>query len=519
MTRAWFTKPRLLALAAGGLPALTFPEPSLWWLAYVCLVPLILVIRSAPSGREAIMRGWWGGTGFIFAVHHWLIPNLYVFLLVVAVAVGALWAPWGWLTWRVLREPRPYAALALVPSAWIAIELVRSLEYLGGPWGLMGASQWQVRPALALASLGGVWLVSALVVAANVAVAAGLAFPEVRGHAVAGVVAIVALMLGWWAVAPGPTETGSARIAVVQPGVVHDPQERFDRGAALTGELAGQDIDVVVWGESSVGFDLDARPDLRDRLGALAAEVGAPVLVNVDARRTGPPGIFKSTVLVAADGSSALQDDKNLQYDKMRLVPFGEYVPLRFLFGWVTGATEAAGEDRRRGDEMAVLDAGGLRLGPLVCFETAFPDMSRGLADRGADVLVFQSSTSTFQQSWAPEQHASLAALRAAETWRPAVHATLTGVSAAYDADGRLVGSLATSERTASVFEIPIVTGTSPYVRFGAWVPVLALAVLAGAAFRMLVARYMRTRSGNGASAPVSAAVSEAEAPLPDREG
>lgn len=512
MVRAWFTKSRLLAFAAGGLPALTFPEPSLWWLAYVCLVPLILVIRSAPSGREAIMRGWWGGAGFIVAVHHWLIPNLHVFLLAVAVVVGALWAPWGWLTWRVLREPRLSAALALVPSTWIAIELVRSLEYLGGPWGLMGASQWQVRPALAVASLGGVWLVSALVVAANVAVAAGFVFPEVRRHAMAGAAAIVALVLAWWAVAPGPTETGGARIAVVQPGVAHDPQERFDRAEALTSQLASQDIDVVVWGESSVGFDLTARPDLSDRLVTLAAEVGAPMLVNVDARRTGSPGIFKSAVLVTEDGSS------DQQYDKMRLVPFGEYLPLRFLFDWLTGLTEAAGEDRRRGDGLAVLDAGGLRLGPLVCFETAFPDMSRGLADRGADVLVFQSSTSTFQQSWAPEQHASLAALRAAETWRPAVHATLTGVSAAYDADGRLLGSLATSERSVAVFEIPIVTGTSPYVRFGAWVPVLALAVLAGAAVRMLVARHTRTRSRNGAVTPEMPAESRVTAPTPDRE-
>ncbi|CAM5461161.1 Apolipoprotein N-acyltransferase [Streptomyces alboniger] len=98
----------------------------------------------------------------------------------------------------------------------------------------------------------------------------------------------------------------------------------------------------------------------------------------------------------------------------------------------------------RKGSRQVVINVGhGLRIGPMVLFETAFPDMTRHLAEDGADVLVGQSSTSSFQRSWAPEQHASLAALRAAETGRPMVHATLTGVSAVYDASGRRVGSSA----------------------------------------------------------------------------
>ncbi|MCF2437087.1 hypothetical protein LV779_35635 [Streptomyces thinghirensis] len=90
----------------------------------------------------------------------------------------------------------------------------------------------------------------------------------------------------------------------------------------------------------------------------------------MDARRSDKPGIYKSSVLVGPDGPTGER------YDKMRLVPFGEYVPARSLLGWATSVGEAAGEDRRRGSEQVVMDAGdGLRIGPMVCFESAFPDM------------------------------------------------------------------------------------------------------------------------------------------------
>jgi apolipoprotein N-acyltransferase len=122
----------------------------------------------------------------------------------------------------------------------------------------------------------------------------------------------------------------------------------------------------------------------------------------------------------------------------------------------------------------------GWSVGPLVCFESAFPDMSRQLTRRGAQLLLAQSATSTFQDSWAPEQHASLAAMRAAENGRPMVHATLTGVSAVYDADGSRIGEpLGTEERVAGVYDITLASGTTPFVRLGDWAVHTALAVLA----------------------------------------
>ncbi|MDQ0954137.1 apolipoprotein N-acyltransferase [Streptomyces phaeochromogenes] len=472
----------IAAVLAGALPMLSFPAPSLWWFAYVALVPWILLVRSAPTARRAAYDGWLGGLGFMLAVHHWLLPSLHVFTLVIAALLGALWAPWGWLTRRFLAgvpsAGQIASALFVLPSAWLMVELVRSWEGLGGPWGLLGSSQWDVEPALRLASVGGVWLLSFLLVAVNVAVAVLVAVRQSRAPALAGLVATAAATSAAWVWSPRPDVDGRVRIAVVQPGVIDGvggAEKRFAREETLTRQLAGQDVDLVVWGESSVGFDLADRPDLADRLAALSREVDADILVNVDARRSDRPGIYKSSVLVGPEGPTG---DR---YDKMRLVPFGEYVPARSLLGWATSVGKAAGEDRMRGSKQAVMNVGdGLRIGPMVCFESAFPDMSRHLARDGAELLLAQSATSSFQQSWAPEQHASLAALRAAETGRPMVHATLTGVSAVYGPSGERVGSwLGTDASASEVYDVPLAHGVTPYARFGEWPVYAALLILA----------------------------------------
>ncbi|MFJ8467890.1 apolipoprotein N-acyltransferase [Streptomyces swartbergensis] len=470
------------AVIAGALPVLAYPAPSLWWCAYIALVPWILLVRTAPTGKRAAYDGWWAGFGFMLAMHHWLLPFLHVFTFVLAALLGALWALWGWLVHRLLAgvpsRRRIAAALVVLPSGWLAIELVRSWQGLGGPWGMLGSSQWQVEPALRLASVGGVWLLSFLVVAVNVALALLVAVRQARVPAVAGIVATAAAASAAWTLSPRPAVDGQVRIAVVQPGVVGGPDSgdrRFAREEQLTRRLAGQDVDLIVWGESSVGFDLGDRPDLARRLAGLSRETGADILVNVDARRSDKPGIYKSSVLVGPDGLTGER------YDKMRLVPFGEYVPARSLLGWATSVGKAAGEDRRRGSQPVVMNVGDdLRVGPMVCFETAFPDMTRHLTREGVDVLIGQSSTSTFQQSWAPEQHASLAALRAAETGRPMVHATLTGVSAVYGPSGQRVGSwLGTDASATQIYEIPLAHGTTPYVRLGDWTVHAALLILA----------------------------------------
>ncbi|TDT98775.1 apolipoprotein N-acyltransferase [Streptomyces sp. 846.5] len=477
----------LLAAGTGALPVLIFPTVGWWWFAYVCLVPLMLVVRSAPTRRRAMVLGWWGGVGFLVGVMSWLIPTLNVAILVLAGLLGLFWAPWGWLVWRLLRgrpdAGRAAAAVVLIPCAWLAIETVRSWQYLGGPWGLLGASQYRQHPALVLASVGGVWLDSLFIVTVNTAAVVLIAAWGRSAVAYGTLLALGGCTVAALAWAPQPRLTGrTATVAVVQPGGSETLDDRTARGEELTRTLIGTRPDLVVWGESSLGYDLADRPDLTAQLAALSTQVGADLLVNVDAAR--PNGaIYKSSVLVDPQGLTGQR------YDKIRLVPFGEYIPMRPALGWIASLSKAAAVDRRRGTTPVIMtvpepDGGTLRIGPLVCFESAFPDMSRALVNMGAQLVVVQSSTSTFQSTAAPEQHASLAAFRAAETGRPVVQATLTGVSTAYDPLGRQVGrALGTDDRGTITYRMPLATGSTLYDRWGNWVPTgccLLLVVAAG---------------------------------------
>jgi apolipoprotein N-acyltransferase len=163
-------------------------------------------------------------------------------------------------------------------------------------------------------------------------------------------------------------------------------------------------------------------------------------------------------------------------------VPFGEYVPLRQLLGPIIRHTKAAAEDRRRGSGPVVLHAGSLSVGPLISYEATFSDLARRVAQLGADMLVYQSSTSTFQGTWAQPQLASQAAVHAVEVGRPAVHAGTSGDCAAFDARGRELAWCPASYRGATVVDVPLASGTTVYQRFGEWVVAVAFVILAAAA-------------------------------------
>jgi apolipoprotein N-acyltransferase len=454
------------AAALGAAPALAFPETNLILLAPLGLAAITLVVARTATHREAIVRAWFAGIGYFVAAGQWLVPNVGPGLLVFAALLAVTWIPFGaTVRWGLTGTPsRVAVTLAAAPAASVAGEYARSWEFLGGPWALMGASLWSRPGLLAPAAVGGVWLLSGGVVVVAVALAAIFVPGTVTTRMVGGLGLAAATAIWLGAAVLSPTEPWKERLVVggVQPGPDLGAEKRFGRALETTGELAVRAPDVVVWGESSVGFDI-ADPSVLQKIVAASNAAGAPVLANVDARR-GRGGIFKSSVLVDGNGIAG-------RYDKLRLVPFGEYVPLRPVLGWVSALSEAAVEDRRRGSGPGLLAAGDTSIGPLVCFESSFPDMARTLAAIGADVIVVQSSTSTFQKSWAPEQHASLGAIRAAETGRPVVHATLTGTSAAFDPSGRRLAWVSTESRGSYVVEVPLSTVLTPYVRYGDWFP------------------------------------------------
>src|SRR6201994_2467945 len=161
---AWRRPARWAALLAGAVPRLAFPAPALSVVAWFGLVPGLLVIRRSPSAREAAVRGWWLGCGYIVAAMYWLAPEIGPAVLLVAAVFGVLQAPFGVAAWALLRPPltatRALGALIVVPSCWLLAEWLRSWQALGGPWAVLGASQWQHPAVLALTSVGGVWLVS-----------------------------------------------------------------------------------------------------------------------------------------------------------------------------------------------------------------------------------------------------------------------------------------------------------------------------------------------------------------------
>jgi apolipoprotein N-acyltransferase len=270
---------------------------------------------------------------------------------------------------------------------------------------------------------------------------------------------------------------GHLRIALVQPGLpTKNPAALVTREIRLT--AAGPRPDLIVWGESSVGFDLRTYHAMLARLTALSAATGRQLLVSQDAISPADQH-FKVATLIGPGGIEAT-------YTKSRLVPFGEYIPFRSVLGWLTGISRAASVNMTPGPGAKVLHAtlpGGERLpfGVLICFESSFPDMARFDTNHGAQVLIFQTSDSTFQGSWAPEQHASLAALRAAETGRPAVQAALTGDSAAFDSRGRELAWAGTSYRGVLrlTLALPRDSVRTPFDRLGDYVPWFAIAVVA----------------------------------------
>jgi apolipoprotein N-acyltransferase len=486
---------RYAALLAGGLPVLAFPTLNLEFLGWCGLVPGLLVIHRSPSPREAAVRGWWFGAGFLLAALYWLVPNIGPALLLVAVVFGALWTGFAVAAWRLLRPPvsvpRALAAIVVVPSFWVLTEWARSWQGFGGPWAVLGTSQWQHPAVLGLAAVGGVWLVSFALVAANTSILVAAVAGRTAIRALGVAATVVAVTAGPAAFAFGTAAPAQRwiSVALVQPGTERNASARVGASQRLTAGLGADHPDLIVWGESSVGYNLQRDHPLLSQIEALSARDGAQILVNQDASR-GNGAISKVALLVAPDGVDG-------SYVKTRLVPFGEYIPFRSALGWISKISRAASANRVPGTGAHLVHATGqagrpLPLGVLICFESAFPDMSRVDADSGAQLIVYQTSDSTFQRSWLPAQHASLGALRAAETGRPVVQAALTGDTVAYDSQGRLATSMTSGRRGVRVvrLDVPAAAARTPYDQMGDYVPWTATVIA------LLVAAFALLRTG-----------------------
>jgi apolipoprotein N-acyltransferase len=516
---------------------LVFPGISLSYFAWFGLVPGMVLFVRADSTREALARGWWFGAGYLIAMLSWMSQEIGPGLLLIGLVAGITWSPFavfarlllggcaesspGVARWPGDRAWQRFGlALIVLPATWLIPEWVRSYQGLGGPWDLYGASQWQHPAVLALAAVGGIWLVSVALVIANAGITVllgalipGLLTPGARPWATGtrrpwlaagGLAALIAAAgagpLAFTLTPPFPVAR-TVTVALVQPGTVTNVALRVHASESLTaslskgGSLGGVTPDLIVWGESSIADDLtlpSSAPLLR-QIEVLSAKDGAEIVVSQDATPPGK-GHEKWAVVVSPSGIHGI-------YVKTRLVPFGEYIPFREQLNWLTKISNAASSNMVPGTGAHVLmmtDRQGrpLPVGLLVCFESAFPDMSRVDADHGAELIVYQSSTPTFQGTWGPDQHGSLAAIRAAETGRPVVQAALTGDTVAFDARGREVAWLGQSGHGVIpvTLQLPAGTARTFYDQAGDYVMWTGVGI---SALALLILGIMGTRRAN----------------------
>jgi apolipoprotein N-acyltransferase len=240
----------------------------------------------------------------------------------------------------------------------------------------------------------------------------------------------------------------------------------------------------IVWPESpSPFFTNDSR--FRDPVSAVARQSGSWVIAGAigiapPASGSGRSQIFNSAELVNPQG------DWTARYDKVHLVPFGEYLPFPQVFGFAGGLTKEVGEFQH-GKSRAPLDAGGARLGTFICYESIFPDEVRRFARDGAQVLVNISNDGWYGDSGAWKQHLQQTRMRAIENDRWILSATNTGLTASIDPWGRVAAEVPRKERTTLDAPYALVSGTTFYTRHGDWFALLCAIISVG----VLVARFV----------------------------
>ncbi len=368
----------------------------------------------------------------------------------------------------------------LTAAAWTLMEAFQGRWPFGGfPWADVGVALHDLAAARALASVGGVLLVSYVAVAAAgflLDAAIALQARERRAAVLAGtgVVALVVVSAVARVTRFDPTPTGELRLAVLQGDdeelslAEQQVQELTDDHLELASLLEGT-YDLIIFPESSLDTDPEVDADLHDDLTRIAAEHDAALLVNarVEADRRDRDGdherLYNTNLLYEPDGT--LQ----AEYDKQHLVPFGEYIPLRSLLGDV-GALRQVPYDFKPGHDTVVFDVQGTPVGSVICFESAFGPLVRDFVRDGAEAIVVRTNNRSYRRSGNTEQHLALSRMRAAETGRPVVQASVSGITAVLEPDGTVRDRTALFEKAIVDTTITTTTGATLYVRFGDWV-------------------------------------------------
>ncbi len=469
--------PAGMAILSGVLLILAFPPFGLHFAAFFAFVPL-LVALDGKRPATALLLGFTMGFVFFVAALHWLYtalavyghihPLLSILLILLPDAYLALY--FSLFAWLVSRCT-PGEAVIMAPVYYVALECVRGILFLG-------FCQHASPPMIQIASFTGVAGVSFLIIFVNAAISyflgrvqQGAASPIVPLAALA----VVAVNVFWGMGEISALEKAGGvpfTAAMVQGNVSQDEKwdPRFQdmvvhRYLDMTRDAAQKKPDLIIWPEAAAPFYYGNTPHYTEAVRAAAREGGVPLLFGGMAWERGPQGedrYFNSAFLVRPDGSER-------RYDKIHLVPFGEYVPYREFLSFARDVTKAVTGDTVAGTSTEPLRVDGISAGVQICYEIIFPEGARAFAQNGARLMVNVTNDAWYGRSAASAQELMALPFRAVENRMPVLRAANTGITAAVTASGKILHPTPLFETMTAVETviIPPVGGQTFYTRYG----------------------------------------------------
>lgn len=490
----------LLSIASGFLFAFAFPGVAQGWLMFVAFVPLLVAIARATSSREAFLLGWASQTTAWLLMVPWVIrvmshygglPFMIGVLLYIAMALflglyGALFA----LVVKRLRLGVGFAPWLLVPLAWAAVEYVRTYAFTGFPWNLIATSIVDYAPLIQIGRAGGPYFVGAMVLLPSIVAAWWITQKPIPIHRVmvAGALGIVALV--WWGTGlvaskliARPSAQPVITAAMLQPNISQEMRWNeeniltiYRKMVGMTVEAARRGANVVIWPESTVPLSFTDSPFYRDAIEEISRDLDIDIILGSVATDSARPKSLWNSAFLVSNGKTIGH------YDKIRLVPFGEYVPLRRVLFFAEKLVRAVGEFEFGSNDFPL--KGRLAYGPAICYEIVYPQITRIQVRHGADVLVTITNDAWYDGTAAPAQHLAQARLRAIEDDRYLLRAGTTGISAFVDPTGQVISSLPMGAEGIVYAKFQRRTTMTPYVRWGDWFAWVSVGMVLIAAWR-----------------------------------
>jgi len=475
--------PLTLAAATGALLVVVFPALNLSYLSPVTLAPLLLAVSSEPNWKRRFLLGWISGIIFWGGTCYWIYYTMHVHGHVNAVGAAALLAGFmvvkglhlgvfGWLAGPAMRR---FWAVPAVAAAWVAVEGTN--QWTGFTWLMLGNAATNMSVVARLAPITGVAGMSFVLAMMSTGVVLA-AQRRPRGH-LAWLLALPLLYFLPPLPAAGQTPN-TARL--VQPNISEEELSADSwtkqREARLLKELAvlsssrspaAEPADLIIWPENPAPFYFYNDPVFRGFVEGIARDQNSALLIGTVAFRAQDMAEpLNSAVLIDAQGYEAAR------YDKIHLVPFGEFVP--WPFGYLVEKVTHEAGDYVPGNRIVVARIDGHRIGTFICYESVFGGSVRRFAAAGAEVLINISNDGWFGRSAARYQHLLIARMRAIENGRWLLRATNTGITAVIDPAGRVRGALPIDRPGVLDARFSFEETLTRYTRWGDWLWWLASA-------------------------------------------